>query len=90
MDSSLQQADLDKLNDKDKSELRQFLTNNEQRARIQQQSHVLTDVCWKKCVTGGIKGSALDKNEQGCLANCVDRFFDVNLLTMKHLANMRQ
>ena len=36
MDSSLQQADLDKLNDKDKTELRQFLTNNEQRARIQQ------------------------------------------------------
>ena len=36
MDTSLQQADLDKLNDKDKSELRQFLTNNEQRARIQQ------------------------------------------------------
>ena len=57
---------------------------------LRAESHVLTDVCWKKCVTGGIKGSALDKNEQGCLANCVDRFFDVNLLTMKHLSNMRQ
>ncbi|KAH8879404.1 cora-domain-containing protein [Thozetella sp. PMI_491] len=88
--AQLQQADLDRLNDKDRTELRQFLANNEQRARIQSQSHVLTDICWKKCVTGGIKGSSLDKSEQGCLANCVDRFFDVNLLTMKHLANMRQ
>ena len=42
MDSAqLQQADLDKLNDKDKAELRQFLTNNEQRARIQSRAQSL-------------------------------------------------
>jgi len=93
MDSSLptpSQADIDSLNDKDKNELRQFVTNEGQRTRIQAQTHNMTDLCWKKCVTGGIKGGALDKNEQGCLANCVDRFLDVNLLVAKHLQSMRQ
>ncbi|RKU45145.1 Mitochondrial import inner membrane translocase subunit tim8 [Coniochaeta pulveracea] len=91
MDSvSIDQTDLDKLNDKDKAELRQFITNEQQRTRIQSQTHALTDTCWKKCVPGAVKGGALDKNEQGCLANCVDRFLDVNILTMKHLSSMRQ
>lgn len=33
--SSLEQSDLDRLNDKDKAELRQFITNEQQRTRIQ-------------------------------------------------------
>ena len=32
---SVEQSDIEKLNDKDKSELRQFFSNEEQRARIQ-------------------------------------------------------
>ena len=34
--------------------------------------------------------NALDKTEQTCLAQCVDRFMDANLATMKHLASLRQ
>ncbi|KAK0621284.1 hypothetical protein B0T17DRAFT_591201 [Bombardia bombarda] len=89
MDSSIDQSDIDKLSDKDKSELRQFMNNEQQRTRIQSQTHALTDVCWKKCVPGAIKSNTLDSGEQTCLANCVDRFMDVNLTTMKHLTNMR-
>ncbi|GAB1320582.1 Mitochondrial import inner membrane translocase subunit tim8 [Madurella fahalii] len=89
-DFSIEQSDLDKLNDKDKSELRQFFANEEQRARIQSQTHELTGLCWKKCVTGNIKSNALDKGEQTCLANCVERFMDANFATMKHLASLRQ
>lgn len=37
-----------------------------------------------------MKNGALDKGEQSCLANCVDRFLDVNFMTLKHLSNMRQ
>ncbi|KAG5917616.1 Mitochondrial import inner membrane translocase subunit tim8 [Claviceps capensis] len=81
--------DLEKLNDKDKAELRQFLANEQQRSQIQSQTHSLTHTCWKKCVTGAIKNSKLDRAEEGCLANCVDRFLDLNFLTMKHLQNMR-
>ncbi|KAG7290504.1 hypothetical protein NEMBOFW57_000506 [Staphylotrichum longicolle] len=98
-DFNIDQSDLEKLNDKDKAELRQFFSNEEHRARIQAR------ICWKKCISasstaaptgsslfrGGGSGSGkLDGTEQTCLANCVDRFMDANLATMKHLANMRQ
>ncbi|KAL1867637.1 hypothetical protein VTK73DRAFT_4060 [Phialemonium thermophilum] len=86
----IEQADLDKLNDKDKAELRQFITHEQQRTRIQGQTHAMTDLCWKKCVTSAIKSGELDKSEQSCLTNCVDRFLDVNFLTMKHLTNLRR
>ncbi|KAK2024381.1 Tim10/DDP family zinc finger protein [Colletotrichum caudatum] len=91
MDSrpAFENSDLEKLNDKDKLELRQFLANEQQRSQIQSQTHALTEICWKKCVTGSIRNSKLDKGEEGCLANCVERFLDVNFLTMKHLNNMR-
>ncbi|KAJ9150798.1 hypothetical protein NKR23_g3569 [Pleurostoma richardsiae] len=88
--ASLEQADLDKLNDKDKAELRQFISNEQQRTRVQSQTHALTDMCWKKCVTGPVKNGKLEKGEETCLASCVDRFLDVNLLTMKHLQSLRQ
>ncbi|KAI0426136.1 Tim10/DDP family zinc finger protein [Xylaria sp. FL1042] len=87
---SLDTADLDKLNDKDKTELRQFLQNENQKARVQATVHSLTDVCFKKCITGSIKSNKLDKTEESCMANCAERFFDVSTLTMKHLQNIRQ
>ncbi len=132
-DFTIDQSDLEKLNDKDKAELRQFFSNEEQRTRIQartlppppppnhpspestttkltplsaSETHELTAICWKKCITstttsgsttsGFFRSSssgnnnALDKNEQTCLAQCVDRFMDANLATMKHLASLRQ
>ena len=39
--ASLQQADLDKLNDKDKAELRTFINNEQQRTRIQSRKCLL-------------------------------------------------
>ncbi|KAJ0338801.1 hypothetical protein COL154_008729 [Colletotrichum chrysophilum] len=86
---ALQNTDLEQLNDKDKAELRQFLANEQQRSQIQSQTHALTEICWKKCASGSIRGSKLERGEESCLANCVDRFLDVNFLTMKHLNNMR-
>ncbi|KAG9252773.1 Tim10/DDP family zinc finger protein [Emericellopsis atlantica] len=53
------------------------------------ETHQLTQVCWTKCFTGNVSGSKLDKTEEGCLANCVNRFMDLNLLTVKHLNSMR-
>ncbi|KAJ2985799.1 hypothetical protein NUW58_g5342 [Xylaria curta] len=87
---SLDNADLDKLNDKDKAELRQVLQNENQKARIQSTVHGLADVCFRKCVTGTIKNGKLDKTEEGCMANCAERFFDISTLTMKQLQNLRQ
>lgn len=93
MDSTVSQLDqnldLSKLTPKDKAELQQFILNESQKARIQQSVHTLTDTCWKKCVTGTIRSGKLDKNEETCTANCVERFFDANLTIIKHLENMR-
>ncbi|KAL7626732.1 Mitochondrial import inner membrane translocase subunit tim8 [Parahypoxylon ruwenzoriense] len=89
-DISLNDYDINKLNEKDKAELRQFLANEGQKARVQSIVHSLTDTCFKKCITGSIRGAKLDKSEEGCMANCADRFIDVSQLTMKHLQNLRQ
>lgn len=54
------------------------------------ESHDLTETCFKKCVTGSFKNGKLDKGEESCLTNCVDRFMDVSMLAVKHLQSMRQ
>ncbi|KAI0105475.1 Tim10/DDP family zinc finger protein [Nemania sp. FL0031] len=82
--------DIEKLNETDKAQLRQFLQNENQKARIYSSVHSLTDMCFRKCITGTIKNDKLDKNEEGCLANCAERFFDLRALTVKHLQDMRQ
>ncbi|KYK61894.1 Zn-finger protein [Drechmeria coniospora] len=87
--TGVENLDLEKLNDQDKADLRQFLANEQQRSQIQSQTHNLTQICWKKCMPGNVKNSKLDKSEEGCIVNCVDRFLDLNFLTIKHLNNMR-
>ncbi|KAK4218148.1 Tim10/DDP family zinc finger-domain-containing protein [Rhypophila decipiens] len=91
MDSqaTVSQADIERLSDKDKADLRQVLAKEEQRNFVQQQSHTFTEICWKKCITSNIKSNVLDSSEGNCLANCVERFFDVTITTQKHLSAMR-
>ncbi|KAJ3499631.1 hypothetical protein NLG97_g193 [Lecanicillium saksenae] len=86
---SFSASSLSNLNDSDKAELQKFLANEQQRSTIQAETHKLTQTCWKKCVTSNIKNSKLDSSEETCLANCVERFLDLNSLTLKHLNNMR-
>ncbi|CCC13468.1 hypothetical protein SMACR_07092 [Sordaria macrospora] len=82
------QADLDLLNEKDKAELRTFISNETQRQRIQGQTHALTDSCWKKCITSNIKTNQLDKSEAACMSDCVERFLDVNFAIMNHVQKL--
>ncbi len=51
--------------------------------------HNLTDICWTKCITGTIKSKGLDKSEESCAKNCVDRFLDANFLVIKQLEGVR-
>jgi Tim10/DDP family zinc finger len=51
--------------------------------------HSLTNVCWKKCMTGTIRSGKLDKAEESCAQNCVERFLDGDLAVIKHLEAMR-
>ncbi|KAF2457148.1 Tim10/DDP family zinc finger-domain-containing protein [Lineolata rhizophorae] len=86
---SISQAELSKLSDRDKQELQQFVVNESQKARVQQNIHNLTDMCFKKCITSKISSGKLDRSEEPCVLNCVDRFLDANNLVLKQLEMMR-
>ncbi|KAK8213376.1 Mitochondrial import inner membrane translocase subunit tim8 [Zalaria obscura] len=89
MDAAGPQVDLSKLSDRDKQDLQQFAVNESQKARIQQSIHSLTDICFRKCITGKMSSGQLDRTEEPCMQNCVDRFMDANMTVLKHLENMR-
>ncbi|KAI9785884.1 MAG: Mitochondrial import inner membrane translocase subunit tim8 [Candelina submexicana] len=78
-----QSIDISKMPDKDRQELQQFVSNEAQKATVQQ------DTCWKKCVTSRISSGKMDRGEESCVANCVDRFFDANMTVLKHLEALR-
>ncbi|KAJ5765578.1 import inner membrane translocase subunit TIM8 [Penicillium odoratum] len=84
-----QQIDISKLNEADKKELNQILVNEQQKSNIQQMVHQLNDVCWKKCITGKISSNTLNKTEEACAQNCVDRWMDTQVGILKHLEAMR-
>ncbi|THZ79261.1 hypothetical protein D6C84_07937 [Aureobasidium pullulans] len=81
--------DVSKMSDAEKQDLQQFVVNETQKARIQQSIHSLTDVCFRKCITGKISAGKLDRSEEPCMQNCVDRFMDANLVVIKNLEQMR-
>ncbi|KAL8791497.1 MAG: hypothetical protein Q9213_000114 [Squamulea squamosa] len=89
--SSLSQTNLDlsKLSDYDKRDLQQQISNEMQKAKIQESIHNLTDICWTKCITGGISGGKLSSKEETCTQNCVERFLEANTAVLKHLETMR-
>ncbi|KAJ5231986.1 hypothetical protein N7468_004942 [Penicillium chermesinum] len=88
MDASTQ-ADVSKLNDADKKELQQVLVAESQKANIQQAVHNLNEICFKKCVTGKITSGALDRSEETCAQNCVERWVDSQMSVLKQLGSMR-
>lgn len=61
-----------------------------QKAQIQQTVHSLTDMCFRKCVVSKIGSGQLDRSEEPCMRNCVDRYMDANMTVIKHLEAMRQ
>ncbi|TIA21522.1 hypothetical protein D6C80_01771 [Aureobasidium pullulans] len=75
--------DVSKMSDAEKQDLQQFVVNETQKARIQQY------VCFRKCITGKISAGKLDRSEEPCMQNCVDRFMDANLVVIKNLEQMR-
>jgi len=80
---------IQKLPDKDKMELQQFIKNESQKSNIQQAIHSLTDMCFRKCITSRVSSGALDRYEDPCLQNCVERFMDANNLILKQLESMQ-
>jgi import inner membrane translocase subunit TIM8 len=53
--------------------------------------HSLTDTCFRKCIPAGtIKNGKLDKYEEPCMRQCVDRFLDANIVVLRELERLRQ
>ncbi|KAK5135968.1 hypothetical protein LTR08_004426 [Meristemomyces frigidus] len=80
---------LKNLSQKDKQELNQFIMGESQKSQIQGAVHSLTDTCFRKCITSKISSGKLDRSEEPCMQNCVDRFMDANLTVIRHLEQMR-
>lgn len=85
----LRMDEIDKLPTNDKLELQNFLHNENEKAKIQSRTHTLTDMCWKKCITGKISSNLLAAKEDACMQNCVERFFDSYNQIIKHLETVR-
>ncbi|MCJ1286528.1 Mitochondrial import inner membrane translocase subunit tim8 [Xylographa opegraphella] len=81
--------DLSKLTDADKKDLQQFIVQEQQQSMIAKTISNLTDTCWKKCITSRISAGKLDKSEEACASNCVDRFMDTQMNILKHLEELR-
>ncbi|GAM86794.1 hypothetical protein ANO11243_048140 [Dothideomycetidae sp. 11243] len=86
--SSATDIDPSKLSPAERQDLQQFAVAESQKARLQSSIHNLTDVCFRKCITKVSQG-ALDKYEEPCMRNCVDRFLDANVTVLRHLESMR-
>ncbi|KAG2209710.1 Tim10/DDP family zinc finger-domain-containing protein [Mucor mucedo] len=71
----------------DQRELAQFLEAEQAKARVQQTVHSLTDNCWDKCISK--VNNKLDRSEEACLSNCVDRFLDTSMFIVKRLEELR-
>jgi len=48
----------------------------------------MTDICWNKCITGMIRNGSLDKWEESCMRNCVERFVDANRAVKKQFGGV--
>ena len=52
--------------------------------------HSLNETCFKKCMTGkSITSGTLDRSEESCASNCVDRWMDSQMLILQKLGSMR-
>lgn len=53
--------------------------------------HSLTNTCFQKCIPAGpIKKGALDKYEEPCVRQCVDRFFDATSIIIEELNKLQR
>jgi len=86
---SISQEDLARLPAHEQQQLQNFLESESKKTLVQKNIHELTEICFKKCITGSISGGKLAGKEESCMSNCVDRFMDSNLAVLKHLDTLR-
>ncbi|KAI0932393.1 hypothetical protein AcW1_000468 [Taiwanofungus camphoratus] len=70
-------------------ELANFMETEQAQARLHQSIHTMTSMCWDKCITG-TPSTRFSRGEEGCLANCVERFLDTSLFMVRQIEEQRE
>ncbi|KAK3183201.1 hypothetical protein Dsin_030487 [Dipteronia sinensis] len=63
-------------------EMQRFLSQEKEKAMVNEMVAKLTNVCWDKCITS-TPGSKFSSSESACLSNCAQRYLDMSMIIMK-------
>jgi len=78
----------DKFDEATQKELQTFLEKEQAQMKLHQKVFELTSTCWDKCITG-TPSTRFSRSEEGCLANCVERFIDTSKFFVQKLEEQR-
>ncbi|KAJ4728845.1 mitochondrial import inner membrane translocase subunit TIM8 [Melia azedarach] len=70
------------------AEMQRFLSQEKEKAMLNEMVAKLTNVCWDKCITS-TPGSKFSSSESACLANCAQRYLDMSVIIMKRFQSMQ-
>lgn len=77
------------LDENSKKEVANFIQQQTSKAKIQNSVTNFTDMCFKKCVTT-VNDANLDRHEEECLGNCLNRFLDTNIKIVQILQSLQK
>ncbi|KAJ7957203.1 mitochondrial import inner membrane translocase subunit TIM8 [Quillaja saponaria] len=78
---------MENFNNLDSPDLQGFITQEKERAMVNEMVAKLTSACWDKCITS-TPGTKFSSSESTCLSNCAQRYMDMSLIIMKRFQNM--
>lgn len=84
--SQIPQADLRSLDDASRKDILNFIEAENSKSKVQMSIHNFTNMCFKKCNDGKeITSGNVDRSEEQCLTNCLNRFLDTNIKVVQTL-----
>lgn len=88
--SQISQTALQNLDETSRKEILQFIESENSKSKVQMSIHNFSNMCFKKCNENKpISTNTLDKNEEQCLSNCLNRFLDTNIKVVQALQGQR-
>ncbi|GEQ69256.1 hypothetical protein JCM33374_g2927 [Metschnikowia sp. JCM 33374] len=88
--SQISQSALQSLDETSRKEILQFIETENSKSKVQMSIHNFTDMCFQKCNKDvPITTNTLNKSEEQCLSNCLNRFLDTNIKVVQALQGQR-
>lgn len=89
--STISQAALQALDEPSRKEIMQFIESENSKLKVQMSIHNFTDMCFKKCnANKPIVSGTVDRTEEECLNNCLNRFLDTNIKVVQALQGVQK